>query len=95
MTSAEKRDYWRIVAECLVAFHQRKRAEATHQAKYHRSQIESLEPQNSSDIFYHREAFDVACDIAGQELDFESNFEVYDQILEGKSEQSWSERQTG
>lgn len=95
MTNTDKREFWRVVTECLIAFHRLKRADASRRTKYHRAWVESLEPQNANDIFYHREAFDVACDIAGKELDFESNFEVYDQILEGKSEQSWSERQTG
>jgi len=68
MTQKEKDRYWLVVRECLVAFHGQKRLIANARVNFYRARIDSAEPQIASDVFYHNEPFDIACDIAGRDL---------------------------
>lgn len=72
--------YWRVVADCLVEFHDFSQMEAHRRVKELRARIESppADPQMAklyepelADLFYNTEPFYVAEDIAGQELDEE------------------------
>ncbi len=89
MTQKEKDGYWLVVRECLVTFHDQKRPVAHSRVKFYRARIDSGEPQIASDIFYHNEPFDIACDIAGTYLSMnEERFAKYERILEGKQIQT-------
>ncbi len=85
MTPEEKKDYWLVVRECLVAFHGLKRTDASARVKFYGARMDSAEPQIASDIFYHNEPFDIACDIAERNVPMDAAlFAKYEQILEGK-----------
>jgi hypothetical protein len=89
MTQKEKDSYWLVVRECLVAFHDQKRLIANAHVNFYRARIDSAEPRIASDIFYHNEPFDIACDIAGRDLLMnEDLFAKYERILEGKQIQT-------
>jgi hypothetical protein len=85
MTTTDKDNFWLVVRECLVAFHDFTRPVAKRRVEFYRVRIESAEPDIASDVFYHNEPFDIACDIAEDHLDMsETMFRTYEQILEGK-----------
>ncbi len=85
MTQKEKDNYWLIVRECVVAFHGQKRVDANRIVSSYRARIDSALPQIASDVFYHNEPFDIACDIAEREIPLtEEIFSKYERILEGK-----------
>jgi len=89
MTQKEKDSYWLVVRECLVTFHGEKRLIAHRRVNFYRARIDSAEPQIASDVFYHNEPFDIACDIAGRDLLMnEDLFTKYERILEGKQIQA-------
>ncbi len=77
-----KDDYWDVVEDCLHNPHRLSRPHAKQLTEGFRGIIENPPPDISSDIFYHAEPFDVACDLAGQELELERNRDEYDLILE-------------
>jgi len=88
MTADEKKDYWLVVRECLIAFHGVSKNEAKRMAVSLWREIESAEPEIRIDVFYHNEPFDVACDIIGRQIDMsEETFNIYKRILLGKSSQ--------
>jgi hypothetical protein len=85
MTSDEKDAYWLVVRECLIEFHDLSKHEAQRRVGFFRRNIESVEPEIKSDIFYHNEPFDVAGYIAGREIEMsDGDFNRYEQILQGK-----------
>ncbi len=84
MTHREKDRYWRVVSECLIAFHEYSKKDAVHRVSSYRLDVEGAELDVHSDIFYHNEPYDVACDIADEYLPLESRFGEYERILEGK-----------
>jgi hypothetical protein len=84
MKKAEKNEYWRVVAECLIAYHGLEKGESLRRARAYRIDIENAEPYIQNDIFYHNEPFDVACDLTQHYLELEPRFPEYEQILEGK-----------
>jgi hypothetical protein len=57
-----KDDFWDVVEDCLRNFHQRTEPDARQLTEGLRGIIENPPPDISSDIFYHTEPFDVACD---------------------------------
>ena len=77
-----KDDFWDVVEDCLHRFHQLTEPVAKQLAEGLRGRIENPPPGISSDIFYHAEPFDVACDLTNRELDLEPNRHEYDLILE-------------
>jgi len=88
MAADEKKDYWLVVRECLTVFHGVSKNKAMRMAVSLRREIESAEPEIKIDVFYHNEPFDVACDIMGHQIDMnEETFNIYKQILLGKSSQ--------
>ncbi len=73
--------FWEIVRICLMRFHGLSESQAQHKSTEFRRQIESPPSGLSSEIFYHAEPFDVACDIAGKPLDFPHHREEYLGVL--------------
>lgn len=87
MIDAKARDaFWRVVGACLVQFHKLSPQEAEGKTKEMRARIESPPVGMSSEIFYHAEPFDVACDIAKEKLDLSKYWKQYDSIL---GEHNW------
>jgi hypothetical protein len=82
LSPRSKDDFWDVVEDCLRNFHQLTKPDAEQRARGLRRRIENPPPDISSDIFYHAEPFDVACDLADRELDLERNQAEYNSILE-------------
>lgn len=76
-----KNDFWMVVEQCLVQFHGSQRPDAHERAMELRQRIESPPNDMSTEILYHAEPFDVACDIANQPLDLAEFRQRYDEIL--------------
>lgn len=77
-----KDTFWEVVEECLIAIHGLTKPEAHRRSLDLRTRIESAPAGMSSDIFYHAEPFDVACDIAGNQLDVSQYRPHYEPILQ-------------
>lgn len=60
--------FWQVVKACLAQFHGFSESEAEEATMRFRKRIESPPASLSSDIFYHAEPFDVACDVARKPL---------------------------
>src|SRR5258708_4523656 len=63
----EKDQFWLVVRACLHEFHKSATAVTQRKATRLRKKIEAL-PDESEELFYHSEPFDVACDIADHRL---------------------------
>jgi hypothetical protein len=74
--------FWGVVRDCLVTFHDVPATRAGRLCGQRRSEVESRPRGVSRDIFYHNEPFDVACDLAGKELDITQFRSEYDRILD-------------
>jgi len=75
LLEADKKDYWRAVAACLVEFHGKSQKEADSLAADMRKRMEENfyddvgeDDGGSEDLIYHHEAFDMANDCAGVEV---------------------------
>lgn len=78
----KRRDtFWTLVEQCLIQFHALPTAEARKKASNLRRRIDEPPTGMSSEIFYHAEPFDVACDIVERSLDFPGYRESYNLIL--------------
>lgn len=77
--------FWDVVAECLLKFHSMKYDKACKRIADFKRQLRELPPALREDVIamtYHAEPFDVACDLAQKELNFEEYREVYNSILQ-------------
>jgi hypothetical protein len=82
MVSLKDRNaFWGAVEDCLVEFHGLSRHDAKKKSKDLRKRIESPPKGISSNILYHDEPFDVACDIAGTPLNLSQYRQQYEGIL--------------
>lgn len=77
-----KSAFWDVVKECLVQFHSRNPEDARKLTILLSKEIGNPPLGLSSDIFYHSEPFDVACDLAKSKLPISEYREKYNQILE-------------
>jgi hypothetical protein len=67
MINSDAKDrFWQIVEECLIMVHGLHQDVARRKSVDLRERLESPPTGMSSDMFYHAEPFDVACDIAKQ-----------------------------
>ncbi len=73
--------FWEVVEDCLVEIHRLAKLDAHERSMDLRTRIESPPTGMSSDIFYHAEPFDVACDIAERQLDLSQYRLQYNHIL--------------
>jgi hypothetical protein len=76
--------YWQIVADCLRVFHGYTAEAACCAARDLRARVEPSAdpfPGYMRDIFYNREPFDVACQIAGRELPLAAHADVYTPMM--------------
>lgn len=76
-----KDEFWEIVKDCLVEFHDLPLPKARDSSCDLRARIEFAPRGISTAIFYHSEPFDVACDIAGKQLDFMAFRDRYECLL--------------
>ncbi|MBM4047400.1 MAG: hypothetical protein FJ279_20025 [Planctomycetes bacterium] len=78
--------FWMVVEDCLVTFHALSRDEARKRTQELRVRIERDPTGMPSEMVYHAEPFDVACDIAEKPQELPENRQEYDAIL---SRHSW------
>ena len=80
-----KDEFWSVVEECLQEFHHLSPVDAVQKSRELRRKLKSPPPglpaDLASEIIYHDEPFDVACDLAGQPLDLAQYRAPYDAIL--------------
>lgn len=76
--------FWDIILECLVEFHGMSYEEAYRGVSELKSQQQQIPSEYESipPLIYNSEAFDVACELAGKEIDFGEHREAYSKILE-------------
>lgn len=60
--------FWRVVEDCLIQFHRFPARIAIQATDDLRTRLRSAPAGLRSDVVYHAEPFDVACDIAGREV---------------------------
>lgn len=73
--------FWHVVEECLTAMHGLSQQDAHGKSLALRARIDEPPSGMSSDIFYHAEPFDVACDLVGRQLDLSEYRPHYEPIL--------------
>ena len=80
-----KDEFWSVVEECLQEFHHLSPLDAVQKTRELRRKLKSPPPGLpavlAGEIIYHDEPFDVACDLAGQQLDLAQFRSQYDAIL--------------
>ena len=76
-----RNEIWKIVQECLIELHGLTQFDALQRSHDLRTQIEAPPPGLSSELFYHAEPFQVACDLAGTQLDLAQHRARYNTIL--------------
>lgn len=82
MINSDAKDrFWQIVEECLITIHGLQQDVARRKSVDLRERLESPPTGMSSDILYHAEPFDVACDIAKQARQLSDYREKYEEIL--------------
>src|SRR5215216_5172674 len=69
MIAETQESFWAAVRECLVRFHQLPDLTAVRKVAEFRSRLDEAPPGVPLDMVYHAEPFDVACDLAGNQLD--------------------------
>lgn len=87
LKDSDKDEFWEVVEECLVEIHGLPKQKARHSCEQTRKAIDPAtirdQIQNSiPDILYHREPFDVSCDIAQRHLDIRRYRGQYNHILD-------------
>lgn len=76
--------FWGVVEDCLVQLHGLGRREAQRRVKLRQAEISAAPPGIDAEIIYHVEEFDVACSLAGRQLDRAEYAEMYEQIAAGR-----------
>ena len=74
-----KREFWAVVKECLHIFHNNNEDLALGQLKVLRQKVSNLSCEEA-ELFFHAEPFDVACRLAGDELNVKDVLERYLEI---------------
>jgi hypothetical protein len=80
-TDAAQRRYWRIVQDCLTVLHHWSLPLAEAGIAQLRERLAVREDPGFPVMIYHAEPFDVACDLAAQQLDYTAHREAYEAIL--------------
>ena len=84
VTEALKNAFWAAVADCLARFHGIEPQIAKARTFELRQTSESPPPGIDADLVYHAEPFDVACRVAGHDLDLAAFRASYDEILSNR-----------
>jgi hypothetical protein len=82
LDSHAKDRFWNVVVDCLVQFHHYQRCDAEARASDLRRRVETAPQGLTGETIYHDEPFDVAGDIAGQQLDLSKRRSNYDAITQ-------------
>jgi len=88
MNAEAHESFWAAVRECLIEFHGSAGLDAVRDVAEFRSRLEQAPPGVSLDMIYHAEPFDVACDIANQQLDRQRFGDEYLALLQRTFRQS-------
>ncbi len=83
--------FWAATVECLVRFHGHTYADARAGVAGFRDRISRAPVSRPDEMVYHDEPFNVACDIAGRELDRFAVMHEYDRILDDSYERAAGE----
>lgn len=83
--------FWAATVECLVRFHGHTCAGAREGVAAFRDRIARAPVSRPEEMVYHDEPFNVACSIAGRELDRFRLIDEYDHILDETFERAASE----
>ena len=73
MTAGNEDVFWAVVRNCLRKFHKHGVISARRKTLKLRKAVEA----KGSELFYHSEPFDVACDIAERQLDLKDHLDDY------------------
>jgi hypothetical protein len=79
--AADPESYWHTVEDCLVELHRMKRHEARRRLSNFRMGLEVSALGRHPELVYHAEQFDIACTVAGRQLDRKEYQDAYDQIV--------------
>ena len=71
-----KDEFWAVVEDCLRSFHGMKQEGIRRKAGKLRREIERM-TTGEVESFYHSEPFDVACDLAGSQLNVKDYLDRY------------------
>ncbi len=74
-------EFWSVVEECLLEFHQATSVEAVEKSRELRRTLKNAPPGIIAEFIYHDEPFDVACELSGRQLDLGQHQAQYDLIL--------------
>jgi hypothetical protein len=83
--------FWAATVECLVRFHGCTESRARAGVAAFRDRVSRAPVSRPDEMVYHDEPFNVACSIAGRELDQSGVMEEYDRILDDTFERAASE----
>jgi hypothetical protein len=89
MTAEMQESFWSAVRGCLVSFHGLSDIEAVRSVAEFRSRLEEAPPGVPLDMIYHAEPFDVACDLAGRQLDWAEVRSEYLDLLDRTAKHAW------
>ncbi len=71
-----EKEFWIVVEQCLHAFHAMKPVAIRTKTKTLRDTIERM-TSSECELFYHSEPFDVACELAGNQLNIDEYLDRY------------------
>ena len=74
--------YWDTVEDCLVEFHGLRRDEEKSRLSELHDWLDSLPPEADRNLIFNTEKFDLACELAGNDLPFDAHKEQYLQIVD-------------
>jgi hypothetical protein len=77
----KRRPLWAVVEHCLVEIHGLSRRDARQRVAWLLEDLASTPPALDSEIIYHAEQFDIACNLAGRDLDRAEHDQTYRRIL--------------
>jgi hypothetical protein len=82
LNSIDKRAFWEAVRLCLVSFHRFDTGTAEKTIETYKSRLADSKHPGAAEIVYHEDPFNLACELAGKQLDVDSYAQAYDKILE-------------
>lgn len=74
--------FWRVVEDCLVEIHKLARVDAQARVGNLRGKVDQPPVGLSSEVIYHDEPFDVACDLANKQQSLPQHRNQYEGILQ-------------
>ena len=81
-----QQEYWAVVEHCIREFHPRRSASALKKLDELQKKLMNR-PLEEFELFFHAEPFDVACDLAAQQLNVENHMKRYLEIRDNENVQ--------